>query len=426
MENIIVGVYGGDSKCKIIVKDEENQELCMLEKEDSANIAIDTELAWENIRTLYEDASYYIQKQYGININDQSEYQVHIGLGLASMGTQEDRKKFESLLNDSQLFASSKLKSDAYIAYFGAFNGEDGIIIISGTTNSIGLRYEDKKVTAKYGHFEFPNDGCSMANLGLTLTNLVLEQCNSLLKTPGLEVNLKYALRNFNSEDGYLILALLENTAYYKNQEDITFKGVYKNINGLEFYQNINSSDKSAKKYAQIGKFILDVLNNKETSILEQYEKTVQIKIYRTAKKIIKTMALKITKIYNEISKYNLRVALYGGASKKLIKYISKDFKDLFFTMSDNAVLEGACNMVLENMMQNLSQLEISNPPIWQHSLQYSNIRSPSIASSSSFTNSPSFAASNSSLSFSSSPSITSSPFANSPFAKRTRFLLNQ
>ena len=428
MQNIIVGIDGGGSKCKILVKDEQNQELCMLEKPGITNIAIDTEQAWRNIASLYEEASTYIQTQYNININNKSEYLVHIGLGLAGVGIKKAREKFESLLNDSQLFASSQIESDAFIAYFGAFGGKDGIIIISGT-GSIGLRYENRKVVTRYGGMGFPHgDEGSMADLGLRLAKLVLKRCNSLLKNTGVEVDIRQAFNILGSEYGHLILALLENTEYYKNNEDIIFKGFYKSINELEFYQCINSSDKSSRKYAQIGKFILDVLNNTETQILELKETYIQQKIYSAAKRIMKRMASKINEIYNEVKKEDIPVALYGGASHILVKYIASDYKDLFFSMPANAALNGACEMVLENIMPALlQQLTIStkkktkfpkSPLSWVHTtLQRSNVRSPSIASSSSVTSSPSIT--------SSSPSVNNSPFAsNSPFARRNKFTL--
>jgi hypothetical protein len=289
MNTYYVGISGGGSKCRILIRDQSGKELYRQEESGPSNIATNYKQAWDNIKHLYENAVEAIRNEHKIDISVSS--QVYIGLGLPGVSVIQARKSFLRLLEESQLFASSKLGSDADAAYWSAFNGENGIIIISGT-GSIAMRYQNGEMIARYGGMGFPHeDDGSLAQSGRDLTNLVLKTCGALLTEIGSadpSVNLKNKLIEIGtkkngpkSADACLTLALLEEHTYYSDEESKAseqIKWIYKGISELELYQRINSGERSAAKYAKIGGALLDIVGGtkKGKAILEKYPSPIK------------------------------------------------------------------------------------------------------------------------------------------------------
>jgi len=86
----------------------------------------------------------------------------YAGIGLAGTGQRGARDLLESWPHP---FAGAWFEGDGYMAYLGAFGGDDGGIVIAGT-GSIGITYQDH--TIRIGGYGFPvSDEGSGADIGL-------------------------------------------------------------------------------------------------------------------------------------------------------------------------------------------------------------------------------------------------------------------
>jgi N-acetylglucosamine kinase-like BadF-type ATPase len=71
-----------------------------------------------------------------------------IGLGVAGMGTTGHRQQFTQLLTERWPAILFKVRADAEIAHIGAFAGQDGILVISGTGSIVWGLYRGTWIRA--------------------------------------------------------------------------------------------------------------------------------------------------------------------------------------------------------------------------------------------------------------------------------------
>lgn len=123
-QDIFIGVDGGGTKTKVLIEDRSGTFIGEAIG-GAANIRLSVAQAWESINNAISLA---LQNSM-INLNS-SDYNFHIGLGLAGVSI---KKAVEEFLQTPHNFTSIILESDAHIACLGAHEGNDGSIISIGT-----------------------------------------------------------------------------------------------------------------------------------------------------------------------------------------------------------------------------------------------------------------------------------------------------
>ncbi len=95
-------------------------------------------------------------------LGEEALARIHAGIGLAGTGQIGARQALEAWRHP---FASAWFEGDGYLAWLGAFGGDDGGIVVCGT-GSIGIIYKGK--TIRVGGYGFPvSDEGSGAHIGL-------------------------------------------------------------------------------------------------------------------------------------------------------------------------------------------------------------------------------------------------------------------
>jgi glucosamine kinase len=139
---LFIGVDGGASCCRARIRDMQGN-LLGEGWGGAANIHLDLDLAAKSIRVASEAAAR------SAGLDEQSLRRAHAGLGLAGAGI---KRASDGLKSKLQPFASIVLETDAYIAWLGAHQAQDGGIVILGT-GSCGLALVSGKriVVGGYG-----------------------------------------------------------------------------------------------------------------------------------------------------------------------------------------------------------------------------------------------------------------------------------
>jgi glucosamine kinase len=103
---------------------------------------------------------------------------VYAGIGLAGTGHLGARQALESWRHP---FAQASFEGDGYLAWLGAFGGDDGGIVVCGT-GSIGITYKGK--TIRVGGYGFPvSDEGSGAHIGLNAIRYALRTLDGRAKS---------------------------------------------------------------------------------------------------------------------------------------------------------------------------------------------------------------------------------------------------
>jgi glucosamine kinase len=123
-----IGIDGGATSCHARIRDMDGNLLGEGEG-GPANIHSNFQLAKESLRQACQEALR------DAGLDEQSLKHAHLGLGLAGAGI---KGASERLLSESTPSASVVLDTDAYVAWLGAHQGNDGAIVILGT-GSCGL-----------------------------------------------------------------------------------------------------------------------------------------------------------------------------------------------------------------------------------------------------------------------------------------------
>ena len=125
---LLIGIDGGATRCLARIRDMDGNLLGEGEG-GPANIHSDFSLAKQSIRAATKSALA------AAGLNESSLKRIYAGLGLAGAGV---KTAYSCLLAELTSFASMQLETDAYVAWLGAHQGDDGGIAILGT-GSCGL-----------------------------------------------------------------------------------------------------------------------------------------------------------------------------------------------------------------------------------------------------------------------------------------------
>jgi len=125
---LLIGIDGGATRCLARIRDMDGNLLGEGEG-GPANIHSDFSLAKQSIRAATKSALA------AAGLNESSLKRIYAGLGLAGAGVKTANS---CLLAELTSFASMQLETDAYVAWLGAHQGDDGGIAILGT-GSCGL-----------------------------------------------------------------------------------------------------------------------------------------------------------------------------------------------------------------------------------------------------------------------------------------------
>lgn len=123
MINFYCGVDGGGTSCRARITDKQGKRLGEA-KTGSANILLGNDIAWASINQAISEAA----GQAGIPVSQFD--QIAVGLALAGA---EQRSAWHEFMKQPHVYGHVTLNTDAYGALMGAFNGDDGAILIAGT-----------------------------------------------------------------------------------------------------------------------------------------------------------------------------------------------------------------------------------------------------------------------------------------------------
>ncbi len=167
-KDIYIGVDGGGTKSKLVMRDAEGN-LLGTGRAGAANIRLSVDIALASIGQALEQAL----AQAKIHRHD-NHYQFHIGLGLAGTELPEACTEFLARLSH---FDTVRLESDAVAACLGAHDGQDGAILIIGT-GVIGYKISHARHRRVSG-WGFPHDDVGGgAWFGLHAIRYTLEWCD--------------------------------------------------------------------------------------------------------------------------------------------------------------------------------------------------------------------------------------------------------
>lgn len=153
---LLLGIDGGGTSCRARITDIDGN---MLGEgfAGSANPRIGLDEACDNILTATREAL----TNAGFDESDMGR--IHAGLGLAGVN---QKQEYDAVMNWGFPFAKLFLQNDAYSACMGAFNGDDGSILIMGT-GSCGASFINGEMKT-LGGWGFPiSDHASGACMGL-------------------------------------------------------------------------------------------------------------------------------------------------------------------------------------------------------------------------------------------------------------------
>lgn len=122
---------------------------------------------------------------------------VYAGIGLAGTGQLGARQALESWRHP---FAKAWFEGDGYLAWLGAFGGDDGGIVVCGT-GSIGITYKGR--TIRVGGYGFPvSDEGSGAHIGLNAIRYALRTLDGRAKSTEFA---REVLERFSSDPAVVI-----------------------------------------------------------------------------------------------------------------------------------------------------------------------------------------------------------------------------
>ncbi|MDE1148613.1 MAG: BadF/BadG/BcrA/BcrD ATPase family protein [Azospirillaceae bacterium] len=131
-EILFMGVDGGGTGCRVRLSNADGDRLGEGQG-SAANIRLGLEVSWGAILVAADQALAQA------SLTRSAFPRIHVGLGLAGICKPADERAVEGAATAcaGQPFASTSARNDAHTACLGAFEGEDGAILIAGT-GSIG------------------------------------------------------------------------------------------------------------------------------------------------------------------------------------------------------------------------------------------------------------------------------------------------
>jgi len=159
-KSLFIGVDGGATRCRVRVVDEDGSTLGEAYRKASANISSRPALAVTRVILAAIEAA---ARDRGIA--ETKWRRADIGLGLAGADVASKRKELVRLFREQGLFRAIEVRNDAYATWLGAFNGDDGAILILGT-GSCGLAVVRGKESYVSGYGPQVSDEASAHWLG--------------------------------------------------------------------------------------------------------------------------------------------------------------------------------------------------------------------------------------------------------------------
>lgn len=141
-------------------------------------------------------------------INDIDLPEVQIAIGLAGYGNDKQlRYKIEEICEQAFSPFKYKIYNDAQIALAGAFNNQDGIILIAGT-GSIGIARKDKQYQRCGGWGEMIGDEGSGYWIGRKILQVFSQMVDGRMKKTGL---VDVLLEELSIETPYQLISYVDN-----------------------------------------------------------------------------------------------------------------------------------------------------------------------------------------------------------------------
>jgi glucosamine kinase len=132
-EPLFIGVDGGATRCRARIVDREDNVVGEARRKASANIS--SRPARTVLRVILAAIAGAAR---GHGIAEAEWRRAYIGLGLAGADVVSKREELVQLFRREGFFRGIEVRTDAYATWLGAFDGDDGAILILGT-GSCGL-----------------------------------------------------------------------------------------------------------------------------------------------------------------------------------------------------------------------------------------------------------------------------------------------
>jgi len=189
-EALYLGVDGGGTRCRARLEAADGRVLGS-GVSGPASMRFGIQAASESILAATREAL----QQAGLG--EDALARIQAGIGLAGTGQIGARQALESWRHP---FAAAWFEGDGYLAWLGAFGGEDGGIVVCGT-GSIGITYKGK--TIRVGGYGFPvSDEGSGAHIGLNAIRYSLRTLDGRAKPTAFSQEI---LERFSSDPAIVI-----------------------------------------------------------------------------------------------------------------------------------------------------------------------------------------------------------------------------
>jgi glucosamine kinase len=187
---LFLGVDGGGTRCRARLETEDGRVLG-----HGLSGPASMRFGFDAARDSIMDATRQALAEAGLN--DDALNTVYAGIGLAGTGHLGARAALDAWKHP---FAGAWFEGDGYVAWLGAFGGDEGGIVVCGT-GSIGITY--KGHTIRVGGYGFPvSDEGSGAHIGLNAVRYSLRTLDG--RTPPTEFS-KEVLARFNADPAVVI-----------------------------------------------------------------------------------------------------------------------------------------------------------------------------------------------------------------------------
>ncbi len=174
MKNIsngfIIGIDSGGTKCELLIADN-NKKIIYSKFFKGIHYSLEGKSNYSNY---ISECITSALREAKLNLNDCSS----IGIGIAGAREKKDRADLRKEFGRNLNFKKILITTDAMTALYGAFGGDEGIILISGT-GSVLYGYSDSKVIRVGGWGRIIGDEGSGYWIGKRALNLVMKEYDS-------------------------------------------------------------------------------------------------------------------------------------------------------------------------------------------------------------------------------------------------------
>jgi len=267
MQQFLIGVDGGASKCRIQVQDMQ----CRVLGEavaGPANIRLSVAQSWTSIQQGIQQVFSTLHCPY-------VPLQCHLGIGIAGC---EVQSAYQAFIDQADDFASLKVTSDAHVACLGAHHGQDGAVIIIGT-GMVGFQQQKgQHVFVAGGGFPHDDQG-SGAWIGLAAISHALKALDGRIKASGLS---KVIFAHFSKSKPAMLA--------WADQANATL-------------------------YASLAPLVIDLAKQADPAAIKILQEAAN-EVYQVAVSLIEQQSTP------------LNFVLHGGIAESLHAYLPKDLQD--------------------------------------------------------------------------------------------------